>query len=90
MAVSSALGGLASGLSVMVPEIYRLAGKNKQVSTSTAISTVSGVGFVGFLVGPVLLGLIANASALFYSYVFLLISQLLAWGIVVFYLRRRY
>ena len=83
-------GALGLGLSVMVPEIYRLAGKNKQVSTSTAISTVSGVGFVGFLVGPVLLGLIANASALFYSYVFLLGSQLLAWGIVVFYLRRRY
>ena len=83
-------GGLGLGLSVMVPEIYRLAGKNKALPTSVAISTVSGVGFVGFLIGPVLLGVIAKVSALFYSYVFLLSSLLLALGIVGVYLRRKY
>lgn len=83
-------GGLGLGLSVMVPEIYRLAGKNKALPTSVAISTVSGVGFVGFLIGPVLLGVIAKVSALFYSYVFLLSSLLLALGIVGVCLRRKY
>ena len=83
-------GGLGMGLSVMVPEIYRLAGQNKTLPTSVAISTVSGVGFVGFLIGPVLLGVIAKFSALFYSYVFLMSSLLLALGIVVFYLRKKY
>ena len=83
-------GGLGLGLSVMVPEIYRLAGKNKALPTAVAISTVSGVGFIGFLVGPVLLGVIAKVSALFYSYVFLLSSLLLALGIVGIYLKRKY
>jgi len=83
-------GGLGMGLSVMVPEIYRLAGQNKTLPTSVAISTVSGVGFVGFLVGPVLLGVIAKFSALIYSYVFLMNSLLLALGIVVFYLKKKY
>ena len=83
-------GGLGMGLSVMVPEIYRLAGQNKTLPTSVAISTVSGVGFVGFLVGPVLLGVIAKFSSLIYSYIFLMSSLLLALGIVVFYLRKKY
>ena len=75
-------GCLGLGLSVIVPEIYRLAGENKTLSTSVAISTVSGLGFVGFLVGPVLLGIIAKFSALFYSYVFLFCSVFIAFGIV--------
>ena len=83
-------GGLGLGLSVMVPEIYRLAAKNKALPTSVAVSTVSGVGFIGFLVGPVLLGVIAKFSALWYSYVFLLGSVLSAWGIILLYLKRKY
>ena len=73
-------GGLALGLGHGA-EIYRLAAKTAP-PTSVAISTVS-VGFVGFLVGPVLLGVIAKFSALWYSYVFLLGSVLSAWGIIL-------
>ena len=73
---------LGLGLSVVVPEVVRLAGKNKQLNTSVAISTVSGIGFIGFLFGPVLLGLIANWTALLYSYVFLLCSLVVALTII--------
>ena len=83
-------GLLGLGLSVVVPEIVRLAGRNKELDTSQAISTVSGIGFMGFLIGPVLLGFIANWTASIYSYVFLLSSLLLALGIVRVYLRRKY
>ena len=83
-------GLLGLGLSVVVPEIVRLAGRNKQLATSQAISTVSGIGFVGFLIGPVLLGFIANWTALIYSYVFLLFSSGIALGIVQLRLKRRY
>ena len=83
-------GLLGLGLSVVVPEIVRLAGQNKQLDTSQAISTVSGIGFVGFLIGPVLLGFIANWTALIYSYVFLLFSLGIALGIVQLRLKRRY
>jgi MFS family permease len=64
-------GFLGLGLSVIVPEVYRVAGKTKEVETSLAISIVSGIGFVGFLVGPVILGSISLWSSLVTSYVFL-------------------
>ena len=83
-------GLLGLGLSVVVPEIVRLAGRNKELDTSQAISTVSGIGFMGFLIGPVLLGFIANWTALIYSYVFLMFSLGIALGIVQIRLKRRY
>ena len=83
-------GLLGLGLSVVVPEIVRLAGRNKELDTSQAISTVSGIGFMGFLIGPVLLVFIANWTALIYSYVFLMFSLGIALGIVQIRLKRRY
>jgi MFS family permease len=64
-------GLLGFGLSVIVPEVFRIAGKTKGIETTFAISIVSGIGFVGFLVGPVILGAISNWSNLVMSYVFL-------------------
>jgi MFS family permease len=78
------------GISVIVPEVFRLAGKTKGLNTSVAISVVSGIGFMGFLVGPVLLGLISNWSNLIMSYVFLLALIVTAFGLVVFRLSRKY
>jgi hypothetical protein len=52
-------GLLGFGLSVIIPQIYRLAGKMK-LETSFAISGVSNYWFCGFfLVGPVILGAIS-------------------------------
>lgn len=81
---------LGLGLSVVVPEIVRLAGKNKRLNTSVAISTVSGIGFIGFLLGPVLLGLIAHWTALIYSYGFLLCSLVIAFSIIQLRLKKKY
>ncbi|WP_339686775.1 MFS transporter [uncultured Nonlabens sp.] len=83
-------GVLGLGISVIVPEVFRLAGKTKGLNTSVAISVVSGIGFMGFLVGPVLLGLISNWSNLIMSYVFLLALIVTAFGLVVFRLSRKY
>ena len=57
-------GLVGLGLSVIIPELLRLAGKTKGVESSQGISFVSGVGFFGFLVGPVLLGYLADISSL--------------------------
>lgn len=83
-------GGLGLGLSVVVPEIFRLAGRNKTLSASVAISTVSGIGFMGFMVGPVLLGVIANTTSLIHSYIALLFAIILAWVIVILFLKNKY
>ena len=66
-------GLVGIGLSVVVPEIFRLAGKFKGLNASVGISFVSGIGFFGFLVGPVLLGFLAELSSLKLSFFALLI-----------------
>jgi len=75
-------GFVGLGLSVIIPELFRLAGKTKGVESSQGISFVSGIGFFGFLIGPVLLGFLADVSSLKLSFIallsFIIISFLLA------------
>lgn len=78
-------GILGLGLSVIIPELFRLAGRTKNIPTSVSISFVSGVGFLGFLVGPVIIGFISNISSLLIGYVFLAI--LIAWSIALTYFK---
>ena len=81
-------GILGLGLSVIIPEIFRLAGQTKGVRTSVAVSVVSGIGFIGFLVGPVLLGFISNWSNLSRSYMFLLLLVIMAFCVMQFHARK--
>lgn len=60
------------GLSVIIPELFRFGGKMKGVESSQGISFISGVGFFGFLLGPVLLGFLADVSSLKLSFFALL------------------
>ena len=83
-------GILGLGLSVVIPEIYRLAGKTEGVPASVGISIVSGIGFAGFLVGPVLLGIISDWANLVWSFGFLSFLVILALGLTFFHLRRVY
>lgn len=53
-AAGCALVGM--GTSVIVPICYGLVGKYDSVPTATAITMVAGVGFIGFLVMPALVG----------------------------------
>ena len=66
-------GLVGIGLSVVIPEIFRLAGTFKGLNASLGISFVSGIGFLGFLVGPVLLGFLAELSSLKLSFIALLV-----------------
>ena len=75
-------GLVGLGLSVIIPELFRLGGKTEGVESSQGISFISGVGFFGFLVGPVLLGLLADIYSLKLSFIallfFIAVSFLLA------------
>ncbi|WP_317046130.1 MFS transporter [Aureicoccus marinus] len=59
--IGFALTGL--GYSVMVPELFRIGGKVPGVDSAQGISFIAGSGYTGFMLGPVLLGFIAE----FYS-----------------------
>ncbi len=57
-----ALAGL--GTSVCAPTLFSLAGRTPGVEQGAAVSTVSTLGYSGFLVGPAAVGLVAGAASL--------------------------
>ncbi len=56
------------GVSSMVPSVYSAAGRHSKVPTGIALATVSSVSFLGFLMGPPLIGYISQAAGLRYSF----------------------
>jgi len=56
------------GTAGIVPTIYSIAGQKTRIPTSIALTIVSSVSFLGFLMGPPLIGYIASATNLRYSY----------------------
>lgn len=56
------------GVSSVVPMIYSSAGKVPNVPPGIALASVSSISFLGFLMGPPLIGYIAEISSLRYSF----------------------
>lgn len=56
------------GASLSVPSVYSTIGKVNTVAPSIALSFVSSISFLGFLIGPPLIGYIAEAFDLRYSF----------------------
>ncbi len=56
------------GVSSIIPVIYSLAGQKTKIPTGMALTIVSSIGFIGFLLGPPIIGYISHASNLRYSY----------------------
>jgi MFS family permease len=69
------------GVSSVVPMVYSAAGKSKSLSPGTALTAVSSMGFMGLLIGPPIIGFIAEATSLKVS--FLAIS-IMSVAVIVF------
>lgn len=82
-------GIIGLGFSVVVPELLRLAGKTKGVSSADGISFVAGAGFVGFLASPALVGFLADMSSLRLSFMVLTFGTLMALVAGIALLRKR-
>src|ERR1035437_1623690 len=59
------------GFSVIVPEVYRLASNVDGIKTADGVSFIAATTNIGFLVGPVLLGFIAEFRSLHMSFIVL-------------------
>lgn len=59
------------GVSVVVPTLFSIAGKNPNLPTSESITIVSSVSFLGFLMGPPVIGYISEAFGLRFSFAFI-------------------
>ncbi|MHA7059952.1 MFS transporter [Aquimarina sp. M1] len=81
-------GFVGLGFSVIIPELFRLAGKTKGVSSAEGISFVAGFGYLGFLISPPVLGLLSKIDSLKLSFTALLVATLIAL-IVAFLISKR-
>lgn len=80
--ITAALGFLIVGLGVssIVPMVYSSAGKIPNIPPGIALASVSSISFLGFLMGPPLIGYIAEISSLRYSFAAI---GLLGFGIAI-------
>ena len=65
------------GVSSVVPIVFSLAGKSTNMSPSAALASVSTISFLGFLIGPPIIGFVAELTSLRISF---LIIALLGFG----------
>jgi MFS family permease len=56
------------GVSAVVPTVYSTAAKATKIAPGMAIAAVSSISFLGFLLGPPLIGYIAQLASLRYSF----------------------
>lgn len=56
------------GVSSIVPMVYSAAGKHSKIAPGMALAAVSSISFLGFLMGPPLIGYIAQLFSLRYSF----------------------
>ena len=68
--VTSTIGFLfvGFGVSSVVPIVYGVAGRSKSMPASVALAAVSSISFLGFLIGPPLIGFIAQATNMQFSF----------------------
>lgn len=57
------------GVSSVVPLVYGQAGKSKRMSAGVALAAVSSIGFLGFLIGPPVIGVVASIAGLKISFI---------------------
>jgi len=81
-----ALNGL--GFSVMIPEMFRIGGNLKGVDSSQGVAFIAGTGYIGFMLGPVVMGFLAERSSLVLSFSVLMAGALLVLGLSLFIQRR--
>jgi MFS family permease len=64
------------GVSSVVPLVYSEAGRSKTMSPGLALAAVSSIGFLGFLIGPPLIGVVAGISSLRVSFIIIALMGL--------------
>ena len=85
--ICSTIGFLLVGLGVssIVPICYSAAGKSGTMAASIAITVVSSISFLGFMIGPPLIGLLSEATDLRIA---LAVASL--FGVVIFVLSQKF
>jgi len=63
------------GVSSVVPLVYSTAGRSKTMEAGTALTAIASLGFLGFLIGPPIIGFVAGLATLKGSFTMLTITS---------------
>lgn len=68
--ITAGLGFILVGLGVscIVPTVFQIAGRSTKMSSGTALASMSTIGYLGFLLVPPLVGFVAQAASLRWSF----------------------
>jgi len=81
----SALPGLimvGAGFSSIIPLVFAAGGRMKSVSSGAGVAAVSGIGYLGFLVGPTAIGFISELTSLRIGLSLVVVLSLIAAALV--------
>ncbi len=67
---------VGAGISSVVPMVYSAAGKSTTMSPGASIAAVSTISFIGFLIGPPIIGFLAGAFTLRIAFVFIFVMAI--------------
>lgn len=83
--LSASAGFLLAGLgdSILIPMIYMLAGQTKDMSPGYAIASVTMVGYVGFLSGPLIVGTISEHMGMQWAFALMAVLSMAIVGISI-------
>ena len=83
--LTACLGFLLVGLgnSILVPMIYGLAGQSKDMAPGYAIASVTMVGYIGFLMGPLVVGNISESWGMKWAFALMGVLSISMIGITV-------
>ncbi|MGS2741214.1 MFS transporter [Sinomicrobium sp. M5D2P17] len=73
---SIGFGLIGLGISSMVPLVAGMASKTKRMAPASGIASVLTIGFIGFLIGPPLIGILSEYFNLRMAFVLLVVSSL--------------
>jgi len=76
-------GAVGLGFSVIVPTLFSQSAKQKGVKSSVGIASVASSGYLGLLIGPVLIGFVAEHWGLSHGFAFLTVLTCLAFLVVL-------
>ena len=79
--VCKALDGFAlvgAGFATLVPIVFSAAGNTRRIAPGVALASVSSLGYLGFLIGPPLIGFAAELLGLRYALGIIVVMSLLA------------
>ena len=77
-----------AGFSAIIPLVFAAGGRFKSLAPGIGVATVSGLGYLGFLVGPPMIGFISQESSLRWGLFLLVVLSSIAAGLVAFVNRR--